>query len=521
MTAAAGQAPVPRPSFLPGFLPKPTVGDVVAGVSVALVLIPQSLAYAELAGLPAYLGLVAAGVPLLVFALLASSPFLQTGPVALTALLTFSALDGAGYSAGSEDWIAAAALVALLVGLIRAALGVSRLGRIAYMISAPVMIGFMSAAALVILSSQLPRTFGVTAPDEEGTIGGAIWTLSNPSLWDLEAVALAAITFSLMIGGRFVHRLFPGVLAGVVVCLLWSVFTDYGGLKVDDVPTSLPGLSLDLPWDQLSNLAIPAVLIAFIGFVEPSTIARTYAAQEQQVWSPNRELISSGASNIVAGLLSAFPVGASFSRSSVNKFAGAETTAAGGITGLTVLAFLPFARILEPLPTAALGAIVLGAVLNLLQPGRLLRLWTRSRTQALIAWITFAGTLVLTPDFQWPVLGGILLTVAHTVLRPVQVRPGSDGETAENTLTIEPTGVLWTASMNRLARELRAATDASTATDVVVDLGAQPALDADIADALAEEQRHLHAQGRTLRWTDAPEGGEPLLAAALGAPDQL
>lgn len=486
-------------------------------MSVALVLIPQSLAYAELAGLPAYLGLVASAIPLLVFALLASSPYLQTGPVALTALLTLSALEGVGYAKGSDDWIAAAALTALMVGAIRTLLGATRLGKIAYIISTPVMIGFMSAAALVILSSQLPRAFGTTAPDDRGTLGGAAWTLGHPGEWDIEALVLAAITFVLMIGGRRVHRLFPGVLVGVVVCLLWSVFTDYDGLKVGEVPSSAPGISFDLPWDQFTTLLIPSILIAFIGFVEPSTIARTYAAQENQEWSANRELISSGVSNMTSGLLSAFPVGASFSRSSINKFAGAETRAAGGITGLFVLAFLPFARVLEPLPTAALGAIVLGAVLNLLQPKRMIMLWKRSRTQAFISWITFAATLFFTPGFEWAILLGVALTVAHHFGRPVRVSTEA-GDEADSEVTIRPAGLLWVASLGRLTNEIRTATEAAAPADIVIDLSDPPALDSDIVGVIADEAEHLRRQGRALRWMHAPEGGDQLLeASAAGA----
>jgi len=146
--------------------PKPTLGDLVGGISVALVLIPQSLAYADLAGLPPLLGLFAAAFPLLIFAVFASSPYLQTGPVALTSLLTAGALAGAGLEPKTSAYVAAAAILAVIVGVVRLLLGIGRLGSIVYLMAEPVAIGFTSGAGLVILSSQLPKALGVTLPAE-------------------------------------------------------------------------------------------------------------------------------------------------------------------------------------------------------------------------------------------------------------------------------------------------------------------------------------------------------------------
>jgi len=305
-------------------IPRPTVADALAGLSVALILIPQSMAYAAIAGMPPYVGLFAAAFPLLIFALFASSPYLQTGPVALTSLLTFGALSSAGFVEESDEWVAAGAVLAIGVGVFRLILGAFRLGSVAYLVSEPVMIGFMSAAAIVIAASQLPKVFGVDPPDSN-TLEEAWWALTSVSEWRLPALALSVVTLVLMLGGRRIHRLFPGVLVAVIACLLWSIATDYDGLIVGTIPEGIPSLSLDLPWSELPALLLGAFVIALVGFAEPSAIARTFATADRVPWNASRELVSSGLSNMMSGLSGAFPVGGSFSRSSVNRFAGAQT----------------------------------------------------------------------------------------------------------------------------------------------------------------------------------------------------
>lgn len=492
-------------------LPRPTTADVIAGISVALVLIPQSMAYAGLAGLPAHIGLFASAFPLLIFAVFASSPFLQTGPVALTSLLTFGALTGAGFEVETESYIGAAALLAVLVGIMRFALGAARLGSVAYLICEPVMMGFMSAAAIVIFSSQLPKAFGVIAP-QSSTLGEAWWSITHPGEWSIEAIGLAIVTIVLMLGGRRVHKLFPGVLLAVVVCLAYSLLANYEGPVIGDIPAGIPGLSLDLPWSDLPQLLIGAAVIALVGFAEPSAIARTFATEDRIPWSASRELVSSGLSNAVAGLTGAFPVGGSFSRSSVNRFAGAETRFSGAVTGLVVLAFLPFSGVLEKLPLAVLGAIVLGAVAGLIRPVRLVTLMQSSISQAALAWITFAATLFFTPNIERAILLGVVLTVVHHFVRRFHVV----AEPAGDELVVRPSGLLWIGSQRAFSTGLREATDTDNATTTVtVDLAGQPAIDAAVVDVLSAEATHLAGAGRSLRWVNAPDGADALLSAAI------
>ena len=388
---------------------RPVVGDIVAGVTVALVLVPQSLAYAELAGMPAVRGLYAAAAACLAAAFFASSPYLQTGPVALTALLTLGSL-GHVAQPGSERYIVLAALLALVVGVIRLALGVLRLGGFAYMMSQPVVIGFSTAAALVILATQLPTALG-TGPDG-GIFPSAFSALAHPDRWELWSVGLAAVTLALMVGGRRIHPLFPGVLLAMVAAIAWSALVDYDGPTLGDVPGGLPPFSLDLPYGELVDLVIPGLIIAVVGFAEAISIARRYATMERQVWDPSQELIGQGAANLAAGAAGAFPVGGSFSRTALNHLAGARTRWSGAVTGCVVALLMFFTPVLSTLPRAVLGAVVIGAVRSLVQLRPFVDLWRYSRAQFYIALITFVLTVALAPKVGEAVLVGILLAVA-------------------------------------------------------------------------------------------------------------
>ena len=194
-------------------LPRLTRGDVIAGVSVALVLVPQSLAYAQLAGMPASRGYYAAVLPPIAAALLASSPYLQTGPVALTSLLAFGALSALA-TPGSDEYVALGILLALVVGVARLAVGLLRAGVVAYLVSQPMLLGFLPAAAILIVAAQLPTALG-TSPPEGGVLRQAGWSLGHPADWDTTSLALSLATIVLVVGGWRLHRFFPGVLLAV------------------------------------------------------------------------------------------------------------------------------------------------------------------------------------------------------------------------------------------------------------------------------------------------------------------
>ena len=390
---------------------RPVPADLLAGLSVAMVLIPQSMAYAELAGLPSHIGLFASALPPILAALFASSPYLQTGPVALTSLLTFGALASLA-DPGSADYVALAALLALMVGVTRLLLGVFRLGVVTYLMRDPVVTGFTSAAAILILASQLPKALGTATPPG-GVLWRAGWSLGHPGDWETASLAIAATTVLLVLAGRrVVHRMFPGALIAVGGGISVSRLTDYAGPMVGDVPTALPTLSLDLPWGSTGSLLVGGILIALVGFAEPASIARVFADEDGQRWSANREFVSQGVANLAAAVSGSFPVGGSFSRSSLNRLAGARTRWSGLVTGITVLAFLPFADVLAPLPRATLGGVVIAAVVGLVRPGRLLGMARISPADAVVAWVTFFATLALSPRVEQGVLVGILVSLA-------------------------------------------------------------------------------------------------------------
>ena len=420
-------------------LGRPTSGDLVAGASVALVLLPQSMAYAELAGLPAYVGLFAAILPPLFAALFVSSPYLQTGPTAMMALLTFGALEGRAPT-GSAEYIKLAALLALIVGVTRVVLGVLRLGPVAYLMSEPVLLGFTSAAAVLILASQLPVIFDVSA-EGDGVLSRGWWTLTHPGEWEPAALALAAVTLVLMLVGPRIHRLFPGVLVAVALGTILTAAGAYDGTTIGELPGGFLSLNGSFPWGETAGLLLPGMVIALVGFAEPASIARTFATADRQHWDASRELVSQGVANLASAASGAFPVGGSFSRSALNRLAGASTRWSGAVTGLVLLLFLPFSPVLEDLPRAILGAIVFGAGYKLVQGRAMVDLWSQSPPQAALAWTTFAVTLAASPRIDLGILVGVGLAILRHVWLETKMR--ADVAYDDGTLTIRPSGVIW------------------------------------------------------------------------------
>lgn len=485
--------------------------DVLAGVSVALILVPQSMAYAELAGLPPHHGLYAASFPLIFAAFLASSPYLQTGPVALTGLLTFGALVPLA-PVGTAEYAALATLLALIVGVARLLVGFLRAGWVVYLMSHSMMTGFLSAAAILILSSQLPGALGSAAPADAGVLGRAWFALSNPGSWEATAIGLSLLTIAIVVGSARIHPLVPGVLFAATIGLVFSLATDYQGVTVGSIPRGLPPLSLDLPWERLPALIVPGIVISVIGFAEGVSISRLFASQERQRWDADREFLSKGLANLVAGVTGGLPVGGSLSRTSVNRLAGAESRWSGLVTGVTVLCFLPFAPVLEALPRAILSAIVIAAIWKVVRPAALVGIWKVSKPQALVAWFTFVATLWLSPQIDRAILLGIALSMAVHLwweLRP-HVSSRRDGDT----LVVEPSGVLWFGSAPMLEDELfRRLADEPDVKRVVVRCHGLGRIDLSGAYTLAETLEQSRRAGIEMRFEGVPPHAERLLTA--------
>ncbi len=491
----------------------PSLRDAVAGASVGLVLIPQSMAYAELAGLPGPAGLYAAAVAPLAAAFFASSPYLQTGPVALTSLLTLGALVPMAQIA-TPEYVGLAAVLALVVGVFRVAIGSAKAGWISYLMSQPMLEGFTTAAALLIMGSQIPGALGVRPP-VAGVGPRVLWSLTHPASWEMASIGLAAFTIVAILGGRRIHPMVPGVLVATVVGLAFSHVTAYQGPRVGTIPSGAPPFTLDLPWTALPSLTLAGAVIALVGFAEAASIARTFATQERQRWNPSREFISQGIANLAAGLGGGFPVGGSFSRSSLNHLAGATSRWSGAITGLVVLAFLPFASVLEALPTAILAGIVITAVLGLVRVRPLARLWRLSKAQAAVGWSTFLLTLGLAPRVDHAVVLGMGAALVVHVLR--EMRPGSETRTVENTVHLHPKGVLWYGSAPRMERALLdELADAEDADRVVIHLGGLGRIDLSGALVLEQIVDDARKAGLDTRVKDVPPHARRILHRVLG-----
>ncbi len=458
--------------------------------------------------MPAYVGLFAAAIPPILAAFFASSPYLQTGPVAMTALLTFGVLAQFSAEPASAEYLKLAALLAVMVGVIRLTLGLIGGGVIAYLMSQPVLAGFTSAAGILITISQLPKLLGVVAGNQ------GLWEDAAAALgtnWDWRAVGLSVVTLVVVLGAQRIHPLFPGVLTAMVIGLAYSTLSGFDGPIIGSVPGGLPPFSLALPWGSLADLFVPAVVIALVGFAEPTAIARTYANLDRQAWSPDRELVSQGVANLAAGLFSAFPVGGSFSRSSVARLAGARTRAAGGFAGLAVLLFLPFAKVIEPLPSAVLGAIVVAGVYKLIRIPEIVRIWRYSRLQAMVGTTTFVLTLALAPRIDLAVMVGIVMGIAVHLWREIHLDVQS--WTVGTAVHLMPRGVLYFGSAPGLSahlnEELAAHPDAE---EVIIELQGLGRIDYTGALALKQAVAEAAEANLTVTFASIPEHARRVLS---------
>jgi SulP family sulfate permease len=241
--------------------------------------------------------------------------------------------------------------------------------------------------------------------------------------------------------GRRIHPLFPGVLLAVIGAILYSKLAGYGGARLGTIHAGLPPLTRSLPMGKLPQLVVPAFVIALLGFAEASSIARTYAALERKRWDANREFVSQGVANLAAGTFGGFPVGASFSRSALNRLAGAKTNMSGFVTGVAVFAFLPLGFLLGPLPQSVLAATVILAVIPLIRLDQIVEIARLSRIQLTITMTAFALTLALAPHVEWAIVAAIAVSVGVHLWRELLLDMASRSDGGR--LELLPEGVLW------------------------------------------------------------------------------
>jgi len=424
--------------------------DVIAGLTVALVLIPQSMAYAALAGLPAYFGLYIAFMPVMVAALWGSSKQLATGPVAVVSLMSATALATivGGVALDNPDpdmvmrYISLAMLLTLIIGVFQFSLGFFKLGIIVNFLSHPVIVGFTNAAALVIGLSQLSKIFGVSMPGAAGDhflsirIWGVLQQLGETHM--LTFIMGMSAFLAMFLLKKYMPKM-PGVLVVVAATTLISYFIGYnekGGSVVGAIPEGLPAFAVPaLNLADFWALLPSAIIISLVGFMEAISIAKAMAAQTRDHIDPNRELIGQGMGNIVGSFFQSYPSSGSFSRSAVNLNAGAKTGFSSVITALVVLITLLFLTpLLYHLPNAVLAAVIMMAVFGLINFSAVKHAWRANVHDGIAAIVTFICTLGFAPHLDKGILIGAGLALGLYLYRTMKPRVAMLGRYPDGTL---------------------------------------------------------------------------------------
>ncbi len=388
--------------------------DATAAIIVTIMLIPQSLAYAMLAGLPPEIGLYASIAPLVIYTIFGTSMTLAIGPVAVASLMTASAI-GELVQRGTPEYLGAAIVLALISGLILIAMGLARLGFLANFLSHPVISGFITASALIIAIGQLKHILGFNVDGHNlveqisSLVAGISAThmvtlvigmgVAGFLLWSRRSLAplLLRMGMSMAFAGSL-SKAAPVVAVMVTTLSVWLLELQTAGVSVvGDIPRGLPNPTLpEFDAELWGTLFLPALMIGIVGYVETISVAQTLAAKRRERIDPDQELVALGASNVGSALSGGFPVTGGFSRSVVNFDAGARTPAAGALTALGIaLATVFLTPLLFFLPKATLAATIIVAVLSLIDLRSIKRTWTYSKSDFTAMLGTIIGTLVL------------------------------------------------------------------------------------------------------------------------------
>lgn len=402
--------------------------EVLAGLTVALVMVPQAVAYAGLAGMPLVTGLYACLIPALLAVLFGSATRLSVGPAALTCVLIGASLTGMA-EPGSPEWVSLAVWLSLLSGGIQLLLGLGHYGWLINLVSAPVMMGFTQAASLLIMASQVPALLGVQAWRWEVSTWST-WLTGWPALFGLVSLVM------LLLLRQFKPR-WPGIMLVMGSASAVGYATGYAehGAIVGLLPAGLP--SLYWPhWpglEVINQLWVPAMVIALVSFLETASSARIECQRDGKRWDDSTELSSQGLAKLASAFCGSFPTSTSFSRSALMLYAGARSGwAVVASVGFVLLALLVLMPALQYVPRSVMAAAVIVAVLNLFQPRQFLKLWRIDRVETLTAGVTFAITLATAPRIYWGVMAGVLLGLSHflhTRLHPriIEVGLHADG----------------------------------------------------------------------------------------------
>lgn len=512
-------------------------GDLTAGLIVTVMLIPQSLAYAMLAGLPPQIGLYASILPLLAYAFFGSSMTLAVGPVAVASLMTASALTPLA-APGSESYIMLAVLMALMSGLILFIAGLLRLGFLAYFLSHPVISGFISGSAILIAIGQLKYLLGISLPSGSiiATVNGLAHQISainiNTAVIGIAALlflffarlALAPLLKSAGVPTKLADLLTK--LAPMAVVIISTAIVASTGLDqsaqvtiVGQVPSGLPSIGLPpISWQQTQALWLPALLISLVGFVESVSVAQSLALKRGQRISPDRELLGIGAANIASALSGGYPVTGGFARSVVNFSAGANTPAAGVISAvLMAIVISAFTGWFYYLPVSVLAATIIVAVLGLLDWHTLREAWRYDKADAVSLLLTFAGVIFL--GVEEGILLGVALSLAvlvwrssHPHMAVVGRVPGTEHfrnidrhqvETLTGLIALRIDESLYFANAQIIEEKVEALIQSNTDTrTVLMILSAVNQLDSTALAMLTDMQKDLAARKITLQFAE-------------------
>lgn len=412
----------PLAEWLPSYQKTDFKGDMWAGITVGIMLIPQGMAYAMIAGLPPIYGLYAAFVPQIIYSIFGTSRQLSVAPVAMISLLI-----GAGISEfaaqGSDAYIKLAILLAMIVGILQLLFGLFRMGFLVNFLSQPVISGYTSSAAIIIGLSQLKHLLGVDMPSSNLIHEIFQSTASNLSEAHLLTIVIGIVSIVLILVIKRINKSMPGPLIVVVLGII--IVTTFGlgseGVKiVGHVPEGLPAFSIpDITVQQVTDLLPLALLISLVGFMESISISKAIQAKKRTYRvSSNKELIGLGMANISGSLFGAFPVSGGFSRTAVNDQAGAKTNISSWISAAIVgLTLLFFTSLFYYLPNAVLAAIIMVAVFGLIDFKTAILLFKTNKKDFAMLIITFLSTLIF--GVQIGILTGVVLSLGLVIHRSV------------------------------------------------------------------------------------------------------
>ncbi len=398
--------------------------DLLAGLTVAVVLIPQAMAYAMLAGMPPVYGLYAATVTPFIAALWGSLRQLATGPIAIMSLLVLTSLTPLA-EPGSQEFIELAFLLAFMVGILYLGIGIFHLGEVMSFISHPVVKGFTSAAALIIIATQLPHFLGLTISQHEYIFPMLLELLRSLPTLHILTFAVGIIAFAIIYGTKRYRPNFP---AGLVALVLTSVavmlfqLNEHGVAVVDKIPKGLPHLHVPLmDFSIISSLIGPTVVIALVSFAETYSVGKVISAQTKQRVNVDQEFIGQGLANLIGSFFQCYPVSGSFSRTAINYAGGAKTGMSSVVSSLiVVLALLFLTPLLTYIPRTTLAALVISAVLLLFHPKGVFVLWKMNRHDGIVAVTVFVFALLTKPDYA--LLIGVMISLMFYLWKTMHPR---------------------------------------------------------------------------------------------------